>query len=510
MAFNCLPLLELTLCVVYEGPIFGGTFHRVGGVLVDSWGWAEDWRFATPFLAIAVICVLPVGAFWTASKRADASGEEAEEEEEVSFVETIQRVSSVFNSTVCSAVVTMAISTVMMNAFYPILGPHMGSRCSSRHALPGEHFPFSYDQDSLMATLIYSFSTITFMPLSLWIGVEADRRGRDFPFLRRVMIAGLLLNMVSYFFLGPINLFGTYVQRSMETPASLILAQLILGVSLAITQIAAFPFLEGVCELAPRNRDSKVLTTEQRIMVASTIYNVTYSVGCALGTMLAGALADSLTFPLTVATLAALNLPAVVLVAVDGMQTGRRGLAIGGLCGAPRAGTGAEKHEEDMLGGSLLDGAPAVQTASNPMLKQRSADPGNSDPPRIQGAAFEEDTDASGRLMGLVLPFCAAVLIGGGAWCLYSAQQRHTQCSAFYQSSWCTNGANAADALGLFVDDASCQLRGFSGVVHADVATAGVSSLTAGTQPEHVCLLMMMNSSTEICTFEMRGGECLC
>jgi hypothetical protein len=31
---------------------------------------------------------------------------------------------------------------------------------------------------------MFSASSVTFMPLSLWVGVEADRRGRDFPWLR--------------------------------------------------------------------------------------------------------------------------------------------------------------------------------------------------------------------------------------------------------------------------------------------------------------------------------------
>ena len=62
-----------------------------------------------------------------------------------------------------------------------------------------------------------------FLPLSMWVGVEADRRGRDFPWQRRMIVAGLALNIVSYFFLGPIAIpFLPAAQRLLETDASLV------------------------------------------------------------------------------------------------------------------------------------------------------------------------------------------------------------------------------------------------------------------------------------------------
>ena len=73
----------------------------------------------------------------------------------------------------------------------PILSPHMEPRCSSYGASAGEHAPFAFTP--AQAGYMFAVSSITFMPISLWVGVKADLRGRDFPFLRRVMIIGLRL-----------------------------------------------------------------------------------------------------------------------------------------------------------------------------------------------------------------------------------------------------------------------------------------------------------------------------
>jgi hypothetical protein len=80
------------------------------------------------------------------------------------------------------------------------------------------------------------------------------------------MVGGLVLNILSFVFLGPIPILGSAVQRMMETEASLVLSQLVLGVAAALTQIAAFPFLEGICELTPTAAGQ--LSLEQRVAIS--------------------------------------------------------------------------------------------------------------------------------------------------------------------------------------------------------------------------------------------------
>ena len=62
--------------------------------------------------------------------------------------------------------------------------------------MPSQHQPYAYTTSE--ASKMFSINSIPFLPLSLWIGDEADRRGRDFPWLRRAMLLGLALNLASY------------------------------------------------------------------------------------------------------------------------------------------------------------------------------------------------------------------------------------------------------------------------------------------------------------------------
>jgi len=257
------------------GPIFGGAMDQLGKFCVDEWGWQKNWQFAMPFLVCSVFLIGPTTVLWKADAitkevSAAAAGEEKEEEEEaVSFTEELRRMGSVFNPAVAAGAVAVATSLGMMMAFNPILAPHLEARCAQQNQVAGDHFAFGYTP--FETSLAFTVMSITFLPLSLWVGVELDKRGRDFPWMRRFMAAGLCLNFVCFFFLGPSSLLGNNVQRMMESTSALCLSLCILGVSTSMTSVAAFPFIEGICE-QPRRGGERSFTTEQRLVIAGTWY----------------------------------------------------------------------------------------------------------------------------------------------------------------------------------------------------------------------------------------------
>ena len=149
-------------------------------------------------------------------------------------------------------------------AINPILGPHLSSRCSDATVLDGEKFAFDYTE--LQVSLVFSSGSIAFLPLSVWVGIQADIRGRDFAWLRRIMALGLVFNAVAFTLMGPAPFFSDHMMRALETPCAMVLSQMILGVANALTLIAAFPYFEGACERSAKGS----LTTAQRIAVAGT------------------------------------------------------------------------------------------------------------------------------------------------------------------------------------------------------------------------------------------------
>jgi MFS family permease len=68
-----------------------------------------------------------------------------------------------------------------------------------------------------MVSLVFSSGALAFLPASLLIGNAADKRGSDFPWMRRVMISGLLLTVLGYALMGPFPIGSMQVGRAIET-----------------------------------------------------------------------------------------------------------------------------------------------------------------------------------------------------------------------------------------------------------------------------------------------------
>lgn len=180
----------------------------------------------------------------------------------------------------------------------------------------GQHQPYALTTTE--TSLVFTVSSIPFLPLSMWIGDEADRRGRDFPWLRRAMIVGLSLNIVSFFVMGPAPFLGPALMRMLESWGSVVLAQWVLGCACAIASVVTFPYIEGICEMTPRK--GTTLSTMQRISIAGVWYNTSYSAGCALGSIIAGHINDVTTFQNTTFLMGLFNLVAIAVVALEGIK----------------------------------------------------------------------------------------------------------------------------------------------------------------------------------------------
>jgi MFS family permease len=306
------------------GPPFGGILTALGGSIVDGMNLEREngrnWQFATPFIGCTVLLLLPTFVLWKARHTIDAAEEldSGEEEVEVSFSEEWRRMKSIINKPVMAAVLATVVTSIGQDARDPILGPHLASRCADSEVIPGEHFPFDYTP--LQISLVFSSTCLTFLPLSTYIGAQADIKGRDFAWLRRVMALGLGLEAVAFLLMGPSSMLPTKLIREMETDSCVVLSQMVLGMSNALTLIAAFPFIEGVCELTATTQ----LTQTQRMAVAGTWYNAAFSLGCALGPLTTGAMSDFVRFSDCVQVLSVISLIAMVCVYLEGVgNTGK-------------------------------------------------------------------------------------------------------------------------------------------------------------------------------------------
>ena len=137
--------------------------------------------------------------------------------------------------------------------------------------------------------------------------------------MRSAMIAGLLLNILAYFLMGPAPWpFGAEARRSLETGALMVGAQMLLGVANALTLITAFPFFEGAIAKVKLSGGTS-LSKRQRLAIAGTWYNCAYSLGCGLGPVIAGRLNTSMTFQTTVMWLCTISAAACALVVLEGL-----------------------------------------------------------------------------------------------------------------------------------------------------------------------------------------------
>lgn len=295
------------------GPPFGGLLYQLGTVHPFLSNLPLLTAFALPFIGCSVILVIPSAILQQASL--DGVEDEEEEEEELSFLTELSRMASVLNVTIFTGVFAVVTSMVLSNAIYPILGPHLEP--ASGDVLQGgdalERHPFGYTTTT--QSYIFSSSSVGFLPVSLWIGAASDRRERDFPWMRRCMCSGLLVNMCAYYLMGPCPLMGEDNMRYFETTAAMVTSQLLLGAANAMTLIAAFPYFEGVAVLKGRT----ALNQEQVIAIAGTWYNAAYSAGCAIGPYVAGLLIDKHDFAETEFYLAFLPLAAVLFMMGEAM-----------------------------------------------------------------------------------------------------------------------------------------------------------------------------------------------
>ena len=501
-------LTVLTSVGVMVGPLFGGLLDSLGHWIVTEFQVDDTWQFATPFIVNSLLLVGPALVLLKAEailKGMDEDGkQEEEEEEEVSFVEELRRMGSVLNPSVGAVAFGLATCQAMQNAPYAVLANHLEPRCTQNNAMEGDHQPFGFSEQE--SSLFFSVSSITFLPLSLYMGIAADKKSRDFPWLRRWMAVGLLLNVVGYFFMGPIPVFGQAIQRTLETPSAMVLAQCILGISTSITAIVAFPFLEGLCEL-PRE-GQKTFTTEQRLVIAGTWYNTAYSLGCAFGSMFAGWVNGMVNFYTTLGIVASLNLVAVaVLVAEGELVSGPHG----GFWGRARGknwivGDGAGQRNNKLktisgvgLNDDMLDGllqstvastvpgshsaspsiwdydyislvsprgsAPAAAAeAAGGLRRSELAQPALAKDLEVETQESADEEEQDGYSWWWAPHFCTVVIIVVSFAVLFQAVAMHSRCGDFYATEACAQGQptptgemGVEEILGLFDDATMCQ-----------------------------------------------------
>lgn len=308
----------LTTIGLTIGPPFGGALFTAGDQLSRYLELGPEVAFAAPFAGATLVLLAPTWILWNArhvsdaAEAAAASGDGGEADEDISLTEELKRMGSVINSTTLTCILAIIVTSIGQDARDPILGPHLSSRCKDDNVLPGEHFPFNYTP--LQISLVFSSGSIAFLPLSIFIGAQADARERDFAWLRRSMALGLGCEAVAFALMGPSSILPINLMRRLETSSCLVLSQVILGVSNALTLIAAFPFIEGACE----KLSGSALTQPQRIAVAGTWYNGAFSLGCAMGPLLTGWLQGFFPFADTLNVLALVSLVAMVIVIIEG------------------------------------------------------------------------------------------------------------------------------------------------------------------------------------------------
>ena len=279
----------------------------------------QNLQFLTPFVGCTLVLLAPTYILWKARSDVDAAeaaaDQDEEEEVEVSLSQELRRMKSVINKPVLAAVLATVVTSIGQDARDPILGPHLSSRCEDEDVLQDEHFPFDYS--ALQIALVFSSQAICFLPLSAYVGSQADARGRDFAWMRRVMALGLGLEAVAFLLMGPTSLLPANMMRQLETDSAIVLSQMVLGMSNALTLIVAFPFIEGACELTAKCK----LTQRQRINVAGTVYNFAFSGGCALGPLLTGLMSDYIKFSECLLILAVMSILAMVYVCYEGVTS---------------------------------------------------------------------------------------------------------------------------------------------------------------------------------------------
>ena len=471
------------------GPLFGGAFSELGASLVAAAGAEPNWQFATPFLGCSLLLVAPNWVLWHAGTMAEAAAaetaeqSEGEEGEEVSFKEEWRRMYSMLSSPVAAGASALLTSCIMLNAQFPILGPHLEARATAHHVVAGSHHPFGFS--NLQNSLVFSINSAMFLPMSMWIGSECDVRGRDFPWLRRMLIYGLLLNILAYGFMGPIP--GGFLGRGLETSAAIVMSQLMLGLGGAFNFIAAFPFIEGVCELTPRV--GAKLTTEQRITVAGILYNTFYSAGCALGGVFAGFLAGHFTFAETATVLAALNIVAIGVVLWEAhANTSVTGGLLQGFWSARASNTDSGDGDDGMQGHLLAGLEPAESDVDYGM--SASGVPGSiydQQAPLHRAEADSEKGEAATNSWAPALPICILVPCIGLMAVVVQAVHRYEDCAGFYlgPSGDLSAGGGCEDgvALGLF-DGVVCENS-------TSVLPQGVVRSPYGSGDEAACTMSM-------------------
>lgn len=357
------------------GPPFGGLLDHLGASLVASYGLPTDVQFLTPFVGCSIVLVAPSVLLWSARRVVDlaVAASEEEEEEEPSFTEELRRMKSVFNTTMLAGITVVVSAQMMCNALYTILSPHLGPRCDAAAPLAAEHFPFAYSSNQI--SLVFASGSIAFLPISVIIGNLCDEKDRDFPWMRRTMAYGLLMNVVSYGLMGPVRIFGQGPQRAMESDCAMVLSQMLLGIANALTLIAAFPFFEGVCAV----KSTSSLSTQQRIAIAGVWYNASYSIGCTIGPLLSGVLATTYTFDQTLLLLLVFNGLALLVLMAEGMwgsgpTAGFWPLAFGASTTPlqPRGTSSSSSQEGTMLEELSAGPVAATPAAATPAAESRS------------------------------------------------------------------------------------------------------------------------------------------
>ena len=259
--------------------------------------------------------------------------------------------------------------------------------------------------------------------------------------MRSVMIAGLLLNILAYFLMGPAPWpFGAEARRSLETGALMVGAQMLLGVANALTLITAFPFFEGAIAKVKLSGGTS-LSKRQRIAVAGTWYNCAYSLGCGLGPVIAGRLNTSMTFQTTVMWLCTISAAACAVVCLEGL--------------ADRGATGAGVRSQPALvclgaliprcidtGGILL---PFM--AKNFRIRPVSGEQEGAE--EVEDEDEDEDEDEGEgwlgeKVLGGMIALLVVGLVGCGVLAVQEGVSINTHCAEFYADGWCDGTCAAA------------------------------------------------------------------
>ena len=370
-------LVEIGLVI---GPPFGGFLHHLGttvGILSNSVGAFGCPFVGCSIILIAPSVML----WRSRNIEVTEEEEEAEEDGGGgSLTEEISRMGSVLSVPMLSAVLMVTTTMILSNALFPILGPHLEEKETYETYDPAHRHPFTsvvahccvwvgarcmYWQGymtwrSVVFAQLYHrrhffnlLCVVLRISTSFAVGWRSRRRTRvrlipqtlrtamccmscmyhsfqrlityhgnicaipcsgDIPWVRRVMLSGLLLNIVAFALMGPCPLFGTPESMLLfETESTMIAAQLLVGASCALTLIPGFLLFEGVAVKHGRAK----LKREHVIAIAGTLYNASYSLGCALGPLLAGVLSGWYPFAETTNIISVMTLVIIIYVCVQ-------------------------------------------------------------------------------------------------------------------------------------------------------------------------------------------------